>query len=481
MERMIIGGLRCESSSGATLEVVNPATSEVFDEVPSASAEDAARALEIAAEGRLSWARTPLHERVAAMHGFLELLGAGRAELAALVTRETGKTLREADEEVTDTASIFLGFAERAATALYGMATQLDMQVGLESDYLITRREPLGVVVAILPFNFPIEMYAHKVAPALLAGNVVVVKPSEDTPLSALKLTEWLGEAGIPGHALQCLTGLGETVGEALVASPLVNGISMTGSTEVGARIYQSGAKHLARVFLELGGNDPLLVLADADVDLAVEMAFLGRTLCAGQCCSANKRLLVDDAVRDEFTDKLLRRLDGFGPSDPMAADAQLGTLISAEAARRAASQVARTVGEGAHLEIGGEVDAAAFAPTVLLGVTREMEVARDMEIFAPVFPVISAASEAEMVEIANNTSYGLSAAVFTRDYEKAFSLGSAIECGLVVINGTTLYRPLIHQHGGYKRSGIGREGFDITMHEMTQNKGIAFRGAVTA
>lgn len=481
MERMIIGGIRCESSSGAALDVVNPATSEVFEHVPDASAEDAAKALDIAASGRLAWARTPLHERVAAMHGFLALLEEHRDELANLVTRETGKTLREADEEVSDTAAVFLGFAERASSALYGMATQLDMQVGLESDYLITRREPLGVVVAILPFNFPIEMYAHKVAPALLAGNVVVVKPSEDTPLSALVLTELLGEAGVPAQALQCLTGRGETVGEALVSSPLVNGISMTGSTEVGARIYQKGAKNLARVFLELGGNDPLLVLADADVDLAVEMAVLGRTLCAGQCCSANKRLLVDASVRDEFTDKLLRRLDGLAPGDPLSSDALLGTLISAAAASRAASQVAQTVSEGGHLEIGGDVDAAAFAPTVLLDVTKEMEVARDMEIFAPVFPVIASSSEAEMVEIANNTRYGLSAAVFTRDYERAFSIGSAIECGLVVVNGTSLYRPLIHQHGGYKRSGIGREGFDITMHEMTQNKGIAFRGAVTA
>jgi acyl-CoA reductase-like NAD-dependent aldehyde dehydrogenase len=361
------------------------------------------------------------------------------------------------------------------------MAAQLDMQVGLEADYLITRREPLGVVVAILPFNFPIEMYAHKVAPALLAGNVVIVKPSEDTPLSALKLTEWLAEAGIPGHALQCVTGLGQTVGEALVSSPLVNGISMTGSTAVGARIYQNGAKNLARVFLELGGNDPLLVLSDADVDLAVEMTVVGRTLCAGQCCSANKRLLVAEPVRDEFIDKLLRRLDGLAPGDPLAADTQLGTLISADAAARASGQVAQTIEEGGHLELGGEVDAAAFAPTVLLGITKEMEVARDLEIFAPVFPVIGARSEDEMIEIANNTSYGLSAAVFTRDYEKAFSMGAAIECGLVVINGTSLFRPLIHQHGGYKRSGIGREGFDITMQEMTQNKGIAFRGAVNA
>lgn len=481
MQQMIIGGEACESSSGAAIDVLNPATSEVFDRVPEASVDDAHRALGIAAANRVSWARTPLHERVAAIRRFLALLEEHRPALARLVTLETGKTLRESDEEVTDTASVFLGFAERAATALYGMATQLDMQIGLESDYLITRREPLGVVVAILPFNFPIEMYAHKVAPALLAGNVVIVKPSEDTPLSALKLTKLLAEAGVPGHALQCITGLGHTVGEALVTSPLVNGISMTGSTEVGAHIYQAGAKNLARVFLELGGNDPLLVLPDADVDLAVEMAVLGRTLCAGQCCSANKRLLVDEGVRDEFTAKLLSRLDGLTPGDPFDVDAKIGTLISSDAASRAAAQVARTVDEGAHVELGGGVDAAAFAPTVLVGVTKEMAVARDMEIFAPVFPVITTGSDDEMIDVANNTTYGLSAAVFTRDYEKAFSMGSAIECGLVVINGTSLYRPLIHQHGGYKRSGIGREGFDITMQEMTQNKGIAFRGAVTA
>jgi succinate-semialdehyde dehydrogenase / glutarate-semialdehyde dehydrogenase len=481
MQQMIIGGRACGSSTGATLEVVNPATSEVFEEVPEASLDDAVRALETAAASRLLWAKTPLHERVAAIHRFLALLEDRRSELAMLVTLETGKTLRESDEEVTDTAAVFRGFAERAASALYGMAAQLDMQVGLESDYLITRREPLGVVVAILPFNFPIEMYAHKVAPALLAGNVVIVKPSEDTPLSALKLTEWLAEAGVPGYALQCLTGLGHTVGEALVTSPVVNGISMTGSTEVGAHIYQAGAKNLARVFLELGGNDPLLVLADADVDLAVEMAVLGRTLCAGQCCSANKRLLVEKAVRDEFIDKLLKRVAGIRSGDPLDPDTGIGTLISADAAARAEAQVVATIGEGAHIELRGEVDAAAFGPTVLLEVTKDMAIAQDMEIFAPVFPVIATGSEEEMIEIANNTKYGLSAAVFTRDYEKAFSMGSAIECGLVVINGTSLYRPLIHQHGGYKRSGIGREGFDITMQEMTQNKGIAFRGAVTA
>lgn len=478
---MIIGGERCSSASGDVLEVVNPATSEVFDAVPNASPDDALRALYIASVNRVSWARTPLHERVAAMHRFLGILATRRSELATIITLETGKPLREAEEEVDETSAVFRGFAERAAGAMLGMASQLDMQVGLEADYLVTRREPLGIIVAILPFNFPIEMYAHKIAPALLAGNVAIVKPSEETPLSALKVTEWLNDAGVPGYALQCLTGRGEIVGEALVTNPLVNGISMTGSTEVGARIYQNGAKHLARVFLELGGNDPLLVLSDADVELAADMAVIGRTLCAGQCCSANKRLVVDEAILDEFTNTLLQKLEGLLPADPLAPETVLGTLISAAAAARAATQVEQTVKEGARIAIGGNVDDASFAPTVLVNVSKDMNVARDMEIFAPVFPIISAASEKEMVEIANNTVYGLSASVFTKDYEKAFSISAAIECGLVVINGTSLYRPLIHQHGGYKRSGIGREGLNITIQEMTQNKGIAFRGAITA
>jgi succinate-semialdehyde dehydrogenase / glutarate-semialdehyde dehydrogenase len=480
MESMILDGERRESSSGAVLDVVNPATSEIFEQVPDASADDAAEALRIASNGRIAWARTPLHLRIAAVQRFLAILSEGRDQLARLVTLETGKPLREAYEEVDDTFTVFKGFCECAAAAMFGMAAQLDMQPGLESDYLVTRREPLGVIVAILPFNFPIEMYAHKVAPALLAGNVVVAKPSEDTPLSSLLLTEWLLEAGVPADALQCLTGRGETVGAALVSSSSVNGISMTGSTEVGARIYQSGARNLARVFLELGGNDPLLVMADADLDLAVDMAVLGRTLCAGQCCSANKRLLVDQAVYDDFVHKLLRKLEGIMPGDPLAPDTSLGTLISANAATRAAAQVKRTVAAGARLELGGDVAAAAFAPTVLLDVTKDMEIAQDMEIFAPVFPIIATGTEREMVAIANNTVYGLSASVFTRDYERAFTISTRIECGLVVVNGTSLYRPLIHQHGGYKRSGIGREGFDITIREMTQNKGIAFRAAVS-
>jgi succinate-semialdehyde dehydrogenase/glutarate-semialdehyde dehydrogenase len=480
MELMYLGGEARQSSSGGVIEISNPATLEVYESVPDATPEDAAAAIDIAAEGRRRWAKTPLHERIAMTDRFLEILKARRAELARIVTLETGKPIAESEDEVDTTYWIFRGFAERVGPALYGMATELDLQPGLPGDYMITRREPLGVVVAILPFNFPIEMYAHKVAPALLAGNAVVVKPSEDTPLSALKMTEWLYECGVPGHALQCVTGRGEIVGEALVSNPLVDAISMTGSTEVGTRVYQNGAKHLSKVFLELGGNDPLIVLSDADLQLAVDMTVRGRTYCAGQCCCSNKRMIVHESVYDEYMHRLLETLEPVQPGDPLDAETTLGTLISKEAADRASSQVQRTLEQGARVMAGDEVDGAFFTPTVLVDVTPEMDVMRDMEIFAPVFPAIAAGSDEEIVRIANNTKYGLNAGVFTKDIEKAFTLAARLECGLVVINGSPLYRPYIHAHGGYKATGIGREGLDSTIEEMTQAKGIAFRRVIT-
>ena len=480
MEPMFVGSERCASSSGATIAVTNPATSETLDYVPDASLEDVGRALKIAADNKVKWAKTPLHERIAIIDRFLAIIKDRQMELARLLSLETGKRIREAEEEVDDTYRIFRGFAERVGPAMYGMATELDLQPGLAGDYLITRREPLGVIVAILPFNFPLEMYAHKVAPALLSGNSVVVKPSEEAPLATLKLTEWLLESGMPGYALQCLTGRGEIVGEALVTDARVQAISMTGSTEVGTHIYERAAKHLSRVFLELGGNDPLIVLSDADLNLAVDMTVQGRTLCAGQCCSASKRMIVHRDVLDEFVDLLVKKLADYKPGDPLSPETMLGTVISSEAAGRANLQVTQTINQGAHLETGGRPSRAFFPPTVLLDVTAEMDVARDMEIFAPVFPIISARSDREMIDIANNTSFGLSAGVFTSDMEKAFTFGANLECGLVVINGNSLYRPYNHQHGGYKRSGIGREGFDVTIQELTQNKGIAFRKVLT-
>lgn len=208
-------------------------------------------------------------------------------------------------------------------------------------------------------------------------------------------------------------------------------------------------------------------------------MTVYGRTLNAGQCCSANKRMIVHGSVFDEFTDRLLKKLEAWTPGDPSSADTKLGTVISESAAQRAKAQVERTVSQGGRIERGGDVSGAFFSPTVLTNVTREMSVANDMEIFAPVFPIISVDSDADALEVANQTTYGLSAGVFTRDADTAFRYAAGLACGLVVINGCSLFRPLIHHHGGYKRSGIGREGVDITIQEMTQVKGMMFRGVL--
>ena len=476
MELMLMQGETRGATSGSTLEVRNPATDEAFESVPDATAEDAAAAMAYAAENRKLWARTPLHERIAMVDRFLVILRERHEELARIITMETGKPIAEGEDEVDTAYWIFRGYNERVGPAMYGMATELDLQAGLPGDYMMTRREPLGVVVAILPFNFPIEMYAHKIAPALLSGNVVVLKPSEETPLSALKMTQWLHECGVPAYALQCITGRGSVAGEALVTDPRADAITMTGSTNVGRHVYQSGAKNLARVFLELGGNDPLIVLPDADLDALIPLAVRSRTYCAGQCCCAGKRMLVHSSLADEFTGRLADGLEGLLPGDPMSEDTRMGTLISREAALRAESQVQEAVEQGASISLGGSAMGAGFAPTILEGVTPDMDVARDTEIFAPVFPIIQGGSEAELLEVANNTIYGLNAGVFTQDIDRAFTFAAELEYGLVVINGSPLYRPYNHLHGGYKATGIGREGLDGTLEDMTQSKGIAFR-----
>jgi succinate-semialdehyde dehydrogenase / glutarate-semialdehyde dehydrogenase len=476
MELMLLGGEMRGAASGSTIEVLNPATLDAFDSVPDATTEDAVAAMAYASDNKKRWARTPLHERIAMVDRFLVMLRDHHEELARIITMETGKPIAEGEDEVDTAYWIFRGYNERVGPAMYGMATELDLQAGLPGDYMITRREPLGVVVAILPFNFPIEMYAHKVAPALLSGNAVVVKPSEETPLSALKITQWLHECGVPSYALQCITGRGSVAGEALVTDPRADAITMTGSTAVGRHVYESGAKNLARVFLELGGNDPLIVLPDADLDALIPLAVRSRTYCAGQCCCAAKRMLVHTSVADDFTERLTAALQGLMPGDPMSEDTKMGTLISREAALRAESQVQRAVEQGATIALGASVSGASFAPTILQGVTADMEVARDTEIFAPVFPIIEAGSEAELLDIANSTIYGLNAGVFTKDVERAFTFAAELEYGLVVINGSPLYRPYNHLHGGYKATGIGREGLDGTLEDMTQSKGIAFR-----
>lgn len=473
--KMLINGLARQSRDGQFQEVLNPATNEVIDTVPLATAEDVEEALDHAQKGKLIWANTPIHERYEIIVRFTELLKDHKSELAEILTKENGKPYEQAEWEVETGIRLFKGFAEKSK-ALYGITAPLDAQPGLEKDVYITRREPIGVMGAILPFNFPIDLFSHKVAPALAAGNVVVLKPAMEAPLTVVRVTELLYEAGVPGNVIQIVTGRGSLVGEMLASSPKVDIVSMTGDTKTGIRVAENAAKHLSRVFLELGGNDPIIVFDDANIDEAVEHTIFGRMIANGQCCCANKRMIVHESVMEEFSHKLIEALKQSKVGNPMDPSTKLGPLINEGAVIGVRSQIEETVKSGAQILFGGDTDQCFITPTVLGNVTGEMDVARDLEIFGPVFPLISFKSDNEAVEIANNSIYGLSGSVFTQDMRRAFNTSYRLQTGSVAVNGTGLYRPDVAAFGGYKQSGLGREGLSVTLEELTQVKNITFR-----
>jgi acyl-CoA reductase-like NAD-dependent aldehyde dehydrogenase len=460
--------------------VVNPATREPVGEAPDLTPADARAAVDRAAADT-HWARTTMLERTQIFDRLLSLIERDADSLARLVTVESGKPITESVYEVRYAREIFRVFRDEAPIAMAGTSARLDAQFTKTQDYYLSHREPLGVVLAILSFNNPAELFAYKVAPALLAGNRILVKPSALAPLTALHLTELLYEAGVPRAAVQCLTSRDPGFGDALTGDERIRCVTFTGSTPVGKRVAQRAGAHLAKVILELGGNDPLIVLPDADLDRAVRMTAAGRAENAGQSCCANKRMIVHRDVAGEFTERLIETLRTDYPvGDPLDPATTLGPLITPAAGEVVDEAVRHTVGQGARLALGGRREGEAYyLPTVLTGVDRSMDVAKNLEIFGPVFPVIVADSDEEILDIANQTDYGLNAGVFTGSIDRAFWFSTRLECGLSVVNGNPLYRPFIHGHGGVKFTGTGREGLRHSFQELTSEKGIAFRNVL--
>ncbi|MEH6858436.1 aldehyde dehydrogenase family protein [Priestia megaterium] len=474
--KLIINGIAKNSRDNQFVDVLNPATNEVIDRVPLATKEDVEEALDVARKGFDIWSNTPTHERYDILVRFAELLKEHKSEIAEILTLENGKPLEQSEAEVDTGVRLFKGFAEKSKS-LYGISAPLDAQPGLEKDIFFTRREPIGVMGAILPFNFPIDLFSHKVAPALAAGNAVVIKPATEAPLTLIRITELLHQAGVPGSVMQVITGRGSLVGEILASSSKVDIVSMTGDTQTGIRVAQNAAKNLSRTFLELGGNDALIVFDDADIDVAVEHAAFGRTWANGQCCCANKRMIIQKNIVDDFTHKLIKKLQEYKLGNPMDRSTKMGPLISQKAANTVKEQIDYTVNQGARVLYGGErLDNCFLVPTVLGDVTKDMDVARDLEIFGPVLPIIEFSNDLEAINVANNSIYGLSGSVFTKDISRALNTSYKMKTGQVAINGTGLYRPDAAQFGGYKQSGLGREGLSITLEEMTQVKNIAIR-----
>jgi succinate-semialdehyde dehydrogenase/glutarate-semialdehyde dehydrogenase len=329
-----------------------------------------------------------------------------------------------------------------------------------------------------MPFNYPISQLPHKIVAPLLMGNSVILKPASETPLSGIRFVELMWEAGFPGNAIQVLTGSGARIGRQLCLDPRVSAVSLTGSTEVGIEIAKTAATHLHHVKLELGGNDPLIILEDADLDLAVEESIAGRSVQnAGQACCASKRFIVSNKIKDAYVEKLVARLRALKTGDPADPETDFGPVISAKAAKVALQQVQDAISSGARLLLGGACANDTFVELTVLDVTRDMAIARDEEVFAPVWPIIGFDTVEEAVSIANDTKYGLSSGVIGKDMKQLLQVARTIQAGACIINGSGDYRSYDQPFGGYKMTGLGREGSRHTLESVTQLKTIIFKG----
>ena len=473
--KMFIDGTATDASDGKVIEVTNPATGEVVDTVPAATEKDVARAVAKAKAAQPVWAAVPVCEKAEIMMKFLDLVERDKEDLAQTLSAETGKPIVEARAEIANIPIAFKAFSERAKH-LYGETIPAGMEAGQDKTVLIVKREPLGVVACVIPFNFPCDLFDQKVAPALLAGNAAIVKPSTDNPLTLCKLTALMGEAGVTPGAIEVVTGPGAKVGEWLCTNKDVDLITLTGSTEVGIETFKNAAEGMTHIALELGGNDAFIVLEDADVDLAVDELMWGRMYNTGQVCCASKRFLIHESRVDEFTEKAVARIGALKQGSPQDESTEIGCLISEKAAKKVEEQIELTVKQGGKVILGGKRDGAFIEPTVIADVPATADVASDMEIFGPVVPIITFKDVDEAIEIANSSKFGLCGCVFTEDMKTAVKVCNALECGGTVINGASFFRSFEMPFGGYKYSGVGTEGVLSTFDEMTHTKSIVLK-----
>lgn len=474
----LIGKEWVDSSNGAVTEVTNPATMELIDTVPNSTLEDVDKAVKEAQAGQKVWAQVPIHERGRILLEFAKICEANKDELATLLCKETGKPITEAIGEIANLQISTPAFVERAKH-LYGTSIPAGIEPGQESTIQITVQEPLGVVACIIPFNFPCDLFGQKVPSALIMGNAVIVKPSTYNPLTLTKLVEYLKQAGVPDGAIEVLHGEGRVVGQALAGHPGVHLVSLTGSTAAGIQTMGTASQNLTHVMLELGGNDAFIFCEDGDMDLAIEETVWGRLYNTGQVCCASKRFLIHNSRKQEFIDKIVEKIKTLKIGNPIDPTTQIGCLINENAAIRVEEQVNQTVQAGATIVYGGRRSGAFYEPTVLDNVTRDMEVAKDMEIFGPVISVIGFDDIEEAIEIANQSSFGLCGNVITQDMKKAFYVANRLEVGGAVINGASFYRSFEMPFGGWKQSGIGNEGVLTTLKEMSRTKTIVLKNVL--
>ena len=473
MAQMLIGGEWVGSRSGNSIEVINPATGEAVDTAPRGNAEDAREAIDAAQRAFLDWSEWTQAKRADVLRRTVELIRLHEKELATLLTKEQGKPLREAMLEIRRYAHTIEYYAGLGKNIRGGYIPQID-----ENKYGLIIKRPLGVVGAIVPWNFPVSLMGNKIGPALLAGNTMVIKPAETTPLTDLRVVGLFQEAGLPKGALNVVTGQGSVVGEEIVTNPKVRKIGFTGSTEVGRRVMASAAAGIKRVTLELGGSDPMIVCDDADVDEAVKAAAPGRLFNCGQACLAIKRLYLFESIADDFTEKLAARAKKLRVGNGMTDGTMIGPLHSANQRDEVEAQVQDAIDRGARVLAGGDrlkgedYDRGHFyAPTLLDNVPEDARVARE-EVFGPALPIFRVSSLDEAIEKANDSIFGLGSSIWTNDLNRATKAAERIEAGYTWINSAqVIYDEL--PFGGFKQSGLGKEHGTEALDYYTETKSV--------
>jgi succinate-semialdehyde dehydrogenase/glutarate-semialdehyde dehydrogenase len=466
-QQALIHGEWLPADSGATIAVHNPANGEVLATVPRMGRAETRRAIDSAQQAFPDWRERTADERAQCLQRWFALVLQHADDLALIMTLEQGKPLSEARGEISYAASYIQWFAEEARR-VYGDVIPSPWR----NRELIVLKEPVGVVAAITPWNFPAAMVTRKVAPALAAGCTVIVKPASQTPLSALALAELALRAGVPPGVVNVVTGSASEIGGALTDSPVVRKLSFTGSTEVGRALAAQSAATLKKLSLELGGNAPFIVFEDADVDAAVQGAMDSKFRNAGQTCVCTNRMIVHHSVYDVFVARLSARVKDLAVGPGVTPGVEQGPLIDEAAVSKVSGLLADAVASGAEVTVGGERHALGgtfFAPTVLAGVRPDMAIARE-EIFGPVAAVYRFETEAEAVALANDTEYGLAAYFYARDLSRVWRVARQLDYGMVGIN-SGLISTAVAPFGGVKQSGYGREGSRQGIEEYMQTK----------
>ena len=466
--QMFINGEWVDSVSGETFDDLNPYTGEIYARVQKGDEKDADRAMAAAYTARKPWSTTPSLERSLIIAKAGHILEESRMEFAEVLTGEGGSTFGKAMFEISQTVDL-LATAAADSKRILGETFHTD-----PTKLSMTLRSPRGTVVAISPWNFPLILSMYKVAYGLATGNTVVFKPASDTPVIGLKIGELFERAGLPPGALNVVTGPGSVLGDALIDDDRCSYVTLTGETETGRHVAQRAAAKLKEYTLELGGKNPLIVLADADIDYAVDAAAFGVFMHQGQICMSVGRVIVEQAIVDEFAKKLSEKAGSLPSGDPSIPQTVVGPLINDGAVQKVDSHVKDAVSKGAELLTGGTYEGRVYEPTVLKNITKDMLVYGE-ETFGPVAPIIAVQDEKEALEIANDTSYGLSSGVITQNLEKAIFLAEGLEAGMVHVGNASIDAEASVPFGGFKESGQGREGGFYSIESLTQVKWVTF------